>query len=309
MKIDPMTSESSIQSLIGALNDRGLMPENLEVAKLGSVYFANAFDFLDQAVIHYSVCCGASRSLPMAVMKALSERIERRVFLETIQDCPETRFDSTDGFAAFPILISDDQLARQCARENAYSEAIERFVWAKWWDNPDLGAKVTRISASEPIDPVDEELLIEIDKVCALDSIWLIEPIVENPSVSPVILFGKLKDGGWISGGAAGVEASNVAFRAMIEMYRHAAAFKRMSRQNITPQSNYEKRLLFFASGQGDNLVETRLSANGRDSILLPRLEIDRHISHKDSDLFSVHHCLFEDQPVFLGGPIERFCL
>jgi hypothetical protein len=82
-----------------------------------------------------------------------------------------------------------------------------------------------------------------------------------------------------------------------------------MKQNKIPPQSFYEKRLAFFGLGHGDQLVAKRLANPGTESVILPHLAIDETVEHSMSQDYFVHRCLFENQPPFVGGELERLCL
>ena len=51
-------------------------------------------------------------------------------------------------FAAFPKWAGLD--ASSFARKNALAEAIERYVWAMWWDNPTIAHSARQIDLVLP---------------------------------------------------------------------------------------------------------------------------------------------------------------
>jgi hypothetical protein len=138
----------------------------------------------------------------------------------------------------------------------------------------------------------------------------IIKPSFKESSVEVQILIGKIKDKGYISGGACGFvqDSTNTFNRGMDELYRHGFAYLRSIEKNIEPVSLYEKRLLFFSSGAGNSIVEARLSQNGLKEISLPELLIDSPV-RSIFDGYHVYRCYFKNQPPFVGGNMERLCL
>lgn len=78
---------------------------------------------------------------------------------------------------------------------------------------------------------------------------------------------------------------------------------------NLSPSHFYDERLIFFASGQGNDLVESRLNSSSKNNLLLPDLIYDQAVPHTFDNLVYVHRCLFENQPLFIGGDLARLCL
>jgi hypothetical protein len=82
-----------------------------------------------------------------------------------------------------------------------------------------------------------------------------------------------------------------------------------MLRQGIRGTSFYQRRLYHFGTGNGREIIQSRLSQQGREPITLPGLKFDEEVSYAHSDLVYVHRCLFHNQPVFIGGAIDRLCI
>ena len=77
-----------------------------------------------------------------------------------------------------------------------------------------------------------------------------------------------------------------------------------------TPATFYEQRLLYFGLGDGNKLVQERLSVQSAELLQLPALKIDSQIQAENIDnLIVTHRCLFESQPPFVDGALERLCL
>lgn len=301
--------QAGLNSLLKELKLRNQLPKNMDVSKVGDRYWFVCHDDDKAGLISETSTTGFAEDGSVALLKALSERIERRAFRSgyenKIKSCMTPR---SDGFAAYPLFY---EYAAQKARESALSEAIERYVWAKWWDDEAITFK------SEPIALFVNEYKISpyvslVKNQCALEEIFVIQPEVQNSNgFSVFILFGRLKSGGFVSGGACGPaeSAKQSLMRSLDELFRHGLAIKKMLSERTVPVSFYEKRLAYFGLGHGNHLIRQRLEAKGSQSIILTKLEIDEAVQHDLSDLFQVHRCYFENQPPFIGGVLERLCL
>lgn len=296
----------TLATLATALRESGALPRNMEMSQLGPVHMATAFDDPGSEVISESVSVGMDTDSDLAALKALVEFVERRAFSEGAKKghkaCMTAR---SDGFAAFPLPSKD---ARVRARENAFNEAVERFAWAQWWDD---------VKTAYTARPLLHSISDESRAFEALNSLVPMRECIEVvPSLDDqrqvVIYFAFLKGVGVVSGGACGrkSEAGATKLRAISELARHALAIRRMRETGHDPESFYERRLAFFGREQlGEKLVRDRLMAAGSRSIGLPKLALDEPIPHSLESAVVVHRCLFENQPPFVGGELERLCL
>ncbi len=301
--------KAGLTSLLKQLRLRNQLPKNMDVSKVGDRYWFVCHDDDKSKIISENSTTGFSDDGNIALLKALSERVERLAFRSgfgnKITSCMTER---SDGFAAYPLFY---QNAESKARESALAEAVERYVWAKWWDDEATAFKLETISDNQN----ESEILAHaavVKNQCGLEEIFLIEPKIENSNgLSVVILFGRLKSGGFISGGACGAfnDTKQILLRSLDELYRHGLAIEKIRLENLEPATFYEKRLVYFGLGYGNDLIRKRLEAKGSKSIFLPRLEINEVVKHELHDLFQVHRCYFENQPPFIGGALERLCL
>lgn len=279
------------------------MPRRIDFSKVGDRFWCVVADSEKDAdvIINQDVFTGHSFDKEVALLKALSERAERYTFIEGhnngVDSCQTER---SDGFAAMPTAVP------QSARDNALNEALERFVWGTWWDDTQISFSVEQIDLSKK----NSSYLAAIVSVLEIESLFLIKPNFKFENKEVQIIFGKLKNGGYISGGASGNknDSENTFYRSMDELYRHGMAYKNALSKNKQPESFYEQRLFYFASGLGNKSVESRLKQNGNNSIAIPNLKIDSEVPTQFSD-YKVHRCLFENQPPFVGGALERLCL
>lgn len=306
-----MYSESEVLGFLDGLKSLGLMPAHIEFSNTRSTHIVNVYDTIESNIISQSVNTGISRSRQVALIKALTERVERKALQASGRRWDSDEFSRrSDGMAAYPTIKGRD-FARKYSRSAALCEAIERYVWATWWDNEQIFYRVNLVDISDPALRPSMDLMSVISRSTPFRGLWLIEPVVVNSNIRLYILFAELEEMGWISGGAAGPkdQIHTVLFRGISEMLRHSLAYRRARKNKLEPTTFYEKRLMFFASGEGDYRVRKRLKSSGRSPIFLPALKVDQEISGKHDGLSVVHRCLFAGQPYFVGGELDRLCL
>lgn len=285
------------------LKRRKLLPKKLEFAQFHDWHLVSAYSLEDNLSISEQVTMGIDLNYEVAYAKALTEYQERNL-LNGVHHVSFDLHEKSDGVAAFPAHFLD---AKKRVRQNAYNEAVERFLWATWWDNPTVRYELMDASHL----PYAKELIAKFH-LENISSIYL----KHRPSTSissPIdlhILLAKTKEGGFITGGAAGggQESLEIFNRAFGELLRHLVVFEAF-KNGKSPTSFYEKRLWGFASGAWSELVEERLSYKGALTIELPALIVDEGISHPHDDLVLIYRTLFKDQPLFVGGALERLCL
>lgn len=303
------TTQTNINSLLKELKARRALPKKMDVAKLGERHWFVCHDHEDANIISETSSTGFSDDPSIALLKSLSERVERIAFREGNKtQIPSCQTERSDGFAAFPKFYENSD---ERARSSALSEAIERYVWATWWDNHEIDFELKTVGEIGNEFKIGPHIKTISDQ-CGIEEIFVVTPKIENAENHQVIiLFARLRLGGFISGGACGdiSQEKETLLRAFDELYRHGLAIENIRKNNLTPQSFYEKRLAYFGFGKGNLLIRERLEAKGRKSIFLPTLKTDEQIPHQFDDLFCVHRCLFVDQPPFIGGNLERFCL
>lgn len=304
-----MNFQSDVDQLIETLRFRGELPLNMDIAQIGPRYWFVSYDDKPESIVSELSTTGLAETPIIAMLKSLSERAEREAFREGyVQGLDICQTDRSDGFAAYPRFYPD---AEKRVRESALAEAIERYVWAKWWDNQDYAYETLNISNFYH----DEDLVRYVSKIemqCGVQNIHVIIPKIENANGFQVMIcIGELRHGGFVSGGACGLKSSRVelSFRALDELYRHGLAIKRMKRLSLKPETFYERRLSFFGGINGEHLVRSRIGVRGSLSVILPELVFDSEVQHKNSDIFIVHRCLFKNQPPFMGGDLKRFCI
>lgn len=297
-----------LEKIILELKSRSALPKKMEMTSVGPYSYANVYDELNSAVISDSVACGFDKDPTIALMKSLSEFIETKAFHEGIRNgvasCQTKR---SDGFAAYPT--NDAAICKTQAQKNARSEAIERFVWANWWDDESIAFNKNNFSDMN-LTQAQKVFCTEIQNSFSVEKIIAVYPHFEKVgSESLVIFIGFLTNGGVISGGACGEKSDSTIDRALSELFRHGLSVKRMREGLAKPGTFYENRLWFFSTPKGQTLVEKRLAKVGTAKVILPKAQFDEEVSHSFSDLFYVHRYLFNNQPEFIGGQLERFCI
>ena len=299
---------SALKEVIRRLVGIGEMPRHIELSKVGRRYWCSAYDDPGPGSISEKVFTGMADYKELAVLKALSERAERLAFWDGAKvDQESCRTERSDGFAALPHFYA----APERLRDIAFNEALERFVWASWWDDESLKFE-RRLLDGRLLDGSGLDTLRQIQLEAEVRNIYVITPMVEGvPDKVVTILFGELNSGGFISGGASGETAnpSETVMRGLDELFRHGMALKKLNASRHEHLSFYEKRLAYFGNGQGSALVFKRLFATGANALSLPSLTIDEGVPSRFTDVFDVHRCYFENQPPFVGGRMERLCL
>lgn len=308
--LENLSANQFLKSFTLELKNRECLPLKIELTEIGSTTIANSFDDARGYVISEHVSTGMSLDPSVAVLKSLVERIERNAYIngfkQKLKSCTTER---SDGFAAYPVKAATNSKIK--ARDNAYSEAVERFIWSTWWDDLSIGHQQTSLNSNNT-SPASFGLIEELSKIVKIKNVTAVIPQLSNSDQKTIISFAELEDGGFISGGASGTsdEHDITLYRGLCELVRHGIATHHFGDSQRPPMSFYEKRLHFFAfDPRGRELLLKRLNSDGTKSITLPKLAIDEEVPHALSDLVYVHRCYFENQPPFVGGELERFCL
>ena len=112
------------------------------------------------------------------------------------------KHDNYPEIFRFPVSHPNAQFL---ARENAYAEALERFAWAKWWDERKTGFLITPFDQTCFWQDSKMKLLLkQFGELVSLDSLKVIELFTNDKDHCVLILIAKVKGYGYISGGAAG---------------------------------------------------------------------------------------------------------
>ncbi len=304
-----MKANKFLLTFTAKLKERGRLPKNIEASSLTSGTMASIYDAPPSNTISESVFCGIDPNPATAILKGLVEMIERQAFSEGYRNgLPYCQTKRSDGFAAFPVGIVPN--SSEIARENALCEAIERHVWASWWDDSEIGHD-SRVVNFKNLSS-GELLLLDLEKHTSIDSVTEVRPWCEERDRIVIIYLAFLKSVGVVSGGACGKRDNieGIRYRAIAELLRHGLAASRLQNTSADNLTFYERRLRYFAhTTEGTELVKLRLNSHGSKAIALPHLEFDAAIPHSLSELVAVHRCHFENQPEFVGGKLERLCL
>lgn len=301
--------ENSVLCFIQEIKKCGFEIPKMQLSSLGGLNFVSAYDHEPSTIMANEVSSGVDYNPDVAATKALVEYFERKAFSLGIKNNdPVCMRKHSDGVAAFPASSSQ---AKSQARTNAYAEALERFVWAKWWDDKKIGFSTWKLQETNFLNDKKLKTTFEkLNEIVPLESVLCIEPTFNKSSDNVMILFAEIKGHGYISGGAAGKEIENTFVRATAELIRHGIALSRFIETKQSPQTFYEERLLYFGLGTGNRLVKERLAQNSREILDVPSLYIDKEISSQEFDnIICTHRCLFENQPPFVDGALERLCL
>jgi hypothetical protein len=300
-----------LKRLVRALSSRSDIFDRVELVLVPGGFFTNIAPANHDPIISQESVTGFSHNPDISFSKAISERIERLAFVNGRADgLASCQTESSDGFAAFPIVLRTRTAAKMEARQRALSEAVERFVWAKWWDNPKIGATIRNFQSVSSNFSISKQIVEKIPTPFSIEKIHLVEP-KHNGIFKVFILACEMSNGGFVSGGACGKpgQEKETMNRAAAELFRHGLAAKRLADSGVPPSSFYQNRLYYFAFESGGDLVRKRIEALGNEVISLPSLSIDCEVPHKHQDLICVYRCLFKEQPPFIGGILERFCL
>lgn len=298
---------AATQSIMAALKAVSALPLKAEISEIGGLHLCALHSGLpESAVISESIFSGMDVDADLACLKALVECVERLALIDGARSKnPACMTERSDGFAAFPLETFGTETAMQIARRNALNEAIERYAWARWWDDQRLSCKVELF---EPKDGIVASIVRAVRALLPSKQVLLVRPDIANCDVVVTVLFLVLEDGGVVSGGACGAKSDpNVTLRALGELARHTEAVRRL-RGGLNAATFYERRLDWMAKAGHSRLLLSRLET-GKQPLALPRLSIDQPITHRLSDVVAVHRCYFENQPAFVGGDLERMCL
>lgn len=296
--------------LLRTLKKKFAMPRAIELGKIGPYFVVNIIDhkISDTEFLVGNVSTGMSRTSEIAWLKAFSEWIERNAFLKNKIQTPDRFTRESDGCAAYPKILLRAKTAKENARTNALDEAIERYVWGEWWDKKSA-AKIETLDVNSEYCSMLKSL--GEDKVIP-QALHIIRPDFDSyPNKKVLILFVAIKDGGFISGGACGESDryEEIFERAFVELLRHYLGYCRMLNGKSKPISFYDRRIYFFASGAGNNLVWERINSKSQEIVNISNIKYDSVLEHDLQQISTVHHIQFENPPYFLEGPLERLCI
>jgi hypothetical protein len=294
-----------LNDFIHRMKSAGVFPKNIEMANWNNWHLVSCFDEKPREYISDSAYMGIDKSPEIAIFKSLTEYCERTLSRRSNDSITKITARS-DGFAAYPVLFENHTLAKINAQENALHESIERLMWSTWWDSQHV--------AFEVVDPLKGIFGADINALVnefSLKSVRQINVHDASGRYCLSILLAEKGDGGFVTGGACS-QVQNEEKRltpAFGELLRHLFVVEKMLSAKSLGETFYEKRLFGFGSGVWSSLVKKRLSTRGPMPIQLPDLVVNQEIIHEAMDLVKIHRCLFLNQPVFMGGAIERLCI
>ncbi len=301
-------------TIMRELEKKGKSPLKISLAKHGGMFFSSVSDYSGIEFLDPSGGGAGAETPNLALIKGLMEYVERKVFSENqFSGAKVYNTESIDGTASFPKVLCTKAWALKRAREAALCEAIERFSWATWWENESISAQIddTTNEFNDELNVV-RELAIAIDKLTPVEKWLRIKPrLLGYDNLEVIIFFGLLKNKGIICAGACGPKnrpAESIR-RVFSELFRHSYAVDAFVNRKIEAKFLYEHRLKYFGSGLGDSLFHARISKQSTEAIEFPGLEIDESLIHPLSYCVTIHRCLFENQPDFMSGSIEKLCI
>jgi hypothetical protein len=301
--------QSSTAAFIRELQQVVDVPKNIQLSPLVCGSLASIFNEQSSKIISESVFSGIDKDPERSVLKGLVEFVERRAFSEgRSAGLPICQTERSDGFAAFPKRMHENP--GSIARQNAFAEAVERFVWSIWWDDPSIAHKLREVDL-RAIGP-GETALHDIERAIQISSVVEIRPELQDSQLEVILYFVFIDGGGVVSGGAceSELQTESTRYRALGELLRHALAVRKMKVDRLEPESFYERRLAHFGNTRnGSDAARARISAVGTRGVSLPGLLFDAEVPHSLSELVTVHRCYFKGQPHFVGGKLERLCL
>lgn len=203
---------------------------------------------------------GTDAVASVARYKAISEAMERWAFHATVRSerAEEFAFDidpSTCGMSAFPGVRA------RSARRKSILEAVERYSLMMWWEGLAEGRRfdtdwpgVSAIAIDSPLGGVT------------------------------VVVFARTEWGGYVYGHAAEENFSAACEHATLELARHEMLLRSRwlslaAGQHPVPSCIFERRSLFFATEEGHEVFQQRLSRPARRPIAKPEVLCDKHLS------------------------------
>jgi hypothetical protein len=310
-----LLSSLRAQKLFSILRHRGVTFGGVEIVPFGKSFFEVNLRHSTEKIplMNPFAEAGVDRNVHVATLKAISEYFERNAWRKGKERGFTSCEGGTDGFAAFPKLLFPAWYARRRAREAAYTEALEHFAKAQWWDNSEVAfsTQLYSMDAAVRAFPAVAPFFVACAKVAPSGKVQVVKPSIGSTTHEVILFLWWFAGGGVTMGGACGRigGSKHTLVRAASELFRHVLAVTRAQNDALSPQNSYDKRLVFFGTNAGSESVLARLQQRGTETLAVPKIALDVEISHEHQDLAVVWRCLFHGQPEFLGGPLERFCL
>lgn len=300
-----------LQELIAHLHSYKIFPPHIQYKKCGDLFFATVSEApLEKTLLMNSQSfTGMSVNKHQALSIALTEYLERKV----CRNNPEFPYanEGVAGRSLCSLFKKEDLMS--FVQNKSLNEAIERYSWAFWWDNPTTHWTFRLLTSKKIRKTPYLALFNHVTKILGPGHFYMITPTIGNKEKMVVILVYKSQLlSGVVSGGAAGnnTEEISIIGNALGELSRHANAIFRNTISPLPPpQDLYNQRLLYFASSSGLKTFKKRMGLNGKQTIILPPLQHSRVIKHPYEKAVLLYQSLFENQPPFIGGKVERLCL
>ncbi len=281
-----LRKESIISKLYLVNLNRGLrlmkvQPDLIDMVELNQKLFLASYNGslakLSSLKISNEATCGISRNRDLSILKSLVEFVERKAVFEN--NC-----ESSNGFAAFPVFLSKKK-SRQYARVYSYFEAVERYVWRRWWEDPSIAFEKVKIS------PSNLDLLFEIRKLLPVLDAFVLLPKYDGGFYKSVVGIACIEtQEGVILGGAARANYEDTEFKALSEALIHSIAMSRYQKNQISI-SDYERRLIFLFENKA--LFFERIKVYGSQTMNIGSPVVDQEIEHRLDAFCSVHRMLF----------------
>ena len=266
-------------------------PKKEQMQSFGSLFISNlAFANNFNTAISEDVASGVSNTPLEALAKSMSEYVERIAFRNGKNNgnslCQTNR---SEGFAAYPYLSFNKNKALARVREISLCESIERYSWPYFWSNKSVNFELQDCKKST---------IDEISKLTGIEDIQHIFPSLTCEQIL-CISIAKIGNHGAIVGACCSKE-KNTAIRGSIhELIKHYIGFKKIDTE-LDIKSDYINRL-YHLSKVGFSLYQERLSFRGKESIILPHLELDGLVNHPFDQSFLVYRTRFKGQPDFIS--------
>lgn len=261
-------------------------------------------DYKGDLPVSINSTCGMDTNPNLAFLKGLVEYCERISIKKLIRKDTNSKISNSNGFAAYPKILNFS--ATKKARENAIGEAIERYVWPIWWNNTNISYSIYEITKEWKFF-LDRNGLFSNRR--DINKILLIAPRVDT-NYKIYFIYAHIKEKGWVSGGASGLDQNKTIHRAMAELVRHFVGSFDLESLPDDKLDDYNRRLKFFASGEGIDLFLERISTNGSQVLKLPNLVFDSNIKvGLTNSIIALHRAQFDNQPDFLTNDYKKFYL
>lgn len=242
-------------------------------------------------------------------IKAVVEAIERWAFYyhSGSQNAKSAALDidsTTNGFAALPDIFGNEAV-----KENAYCEALERWLLDRVWYNGDVffvDFPLERSWAAGLFGRQMERLHVYItEPICPEFS------ALSTKKVFFCLALLETDCGGMLPGSACGADLNAVAEHAIVELYSHHLAFEKLKALNPARlDSIIEARLYRFASSKSaGDAVKSRIKVGKGGILKVPEVVFSAAITGPWNPEVNVYRVLLGDTVPFLVDGVDRFLI